>query len=104
MHPPTPLLFLLPLASAAAAAASSPATPQIITPPPSAGYTYHGCYNETTGLPDTAGARALAGGTNLVRAGEMTVEMCWDFCRSGAGDASGGKGGRFLYAGVEYAR
>jgi hypothetical protein len=71
---------------------------------PSSGYTYHGCYNETTGLPDTAGVRALGGGTNLVRAGNMTVEMCWEFCRTGAGDSSGGKTGRFSFAGVEYAR
>lgn len=34
----------------------------------------------------------------------MTVEMCWEFCRSGAGDSKGGKEGRFKFAGLEYAR
>jgi hypothetical protein len=34
----------------------------------------------------------------------MTVEMCWAFCRTGAGDASGGKSGSFRFAGLEYAR
>ncbi|KAK4033135.1 putative fungistatic metabolite [Parachaetomium inaequale] len=100
MHLPS-ISILLPLAAAATAQSTSPLT---IVTAPSSGYTYHGCYNETTGLPDTAGMRALGGGTNLVRAGNMTVEMCWEFCRSGAGDASGGKTGKFLFAGVEYAR
>jgi hypothetical protein len=63
-----------------------------------------GCYNETTDLPNTTGVRALSGGTNLVAAGNMTVEMCWAFCRTGAGDASGGKSGSFKFAGLEYAR
>ncbi|KAK3300927.1 WSC domain-containing protein [Chaetomium fimeti] len=109
MHPPTlPLLLLTALTTTtttvtAQSQSPSPKTLEIVTDP-SSGYTYHGCYNETTGLPDTAGARALGGGTNLVRAGDMTVEMCWEFCRSGAGDASGGEGARFLFAGVEYAR
>ncbi|KAK4128814.1 WSC-domain-containing protein, partial [Parathielavia appendiculata] len=63
-----------------------------------------GCYNETTDLPNTTGARALSGGTNLVAAGNMTVETCWAFCRTGAGDASGGKTASFKFAGLEYAR
>ncbi|KAL2154372.1 hypothetical protein VTH82DRAFT_3048 [Thermothelomyces myriococcoides] len=30
--------------------------------------------------------------------------MCLDFCRTGAGDANGGKTGRFQFAGLEYSR
>lgn len=36
------------------------------TPLPSAsGYAYVGCFNETTGVPNTGGARALAGGNSV---------------------------------------
>lgn len=36
------------------------------TPLPSAhGYTYIGCYNETTGIPGAGGARALSGGNSV---------------------------------------
>jgi hypothetical protein len=71
---------------------------------PASGYVYHGCYNETTALPDTTGARALDDGTNLVAPDDMTVQRCWDFCRTGAGDSSGGNKGSFKFAGLEYAR
>ncbi|KAL2165820.1 hypothetical protein VTG60DRAFT_3743 [Thermothelomyces hinnuleus] len=80
------------------------AAPSIFRPPSSSGYVYYGCYNETTELPDTAGVRALHDGTNLVQPDSMTVEMCLDFCRTGAGDANGGKTGQFQFAGLEYAR
>jgi hypothetical protein len=101
MHPITPLLVILP--SLAAAAETSQQQVAVHTSP-SSGYAYYGCYNETTDLPDTAGVRALNGGTSLVRAGAMTADMCWEFCRTGAGDSSGGKGGSFKFAGLEYAR
>ncbi|KAH6854243.1 WSC domain-containing protein [Chaetomium sp. MPI-CAGE-AT-0009] len=91
MRPPT-LSLSLPLLLLPLVTAATQPTPLSIVTSPSSGYVYHGCYNETTGLPDTAGARALGGGTNAVRPGAMTVEMCWDFCRSGAGDAAGGRG------------
>lgn len=78
--------------------------PSIFYPPSSSGYVYYGCYNETTELPDTVGVRALHDGTNLVQPDSMTVEMCLDFCRTGAGDANGGKTGRFQFAGLEYSR
>ncbi|KAG7292567.1 hypothetical protein NEMBOFW57_002602 [Staphylotrichum longicolle] len=106
-------LLLLPLA--ALTSAQSPTTSpseqqqqqQVVTvvtgPNLPAGYAYHGCYNETTEPADTSGVRALAGGANLVRPGGMTVETCLDFCKTGAGDASGGKSGRFKFAGLEYA-
>ena len=48
--------------------------------------------------------RALNGGTNEVRPGNMTVDMCIAFCGTGAGDASGGKTGKFAFVGLEYAR
>lgn len=110
-------LLLLPLAALTSAQSTSTTSatttsgtqqPQQVTvvtgPNLPAGYAYHGCYNETTDLPDTTGVRALAGGANLVKPGGMTVETCLDFCKTGAGDASGGKSGRFKFAGLEYAR
>ncbi|KAK4151956.1 WSC domain-containing protein [Chaetomidium leptoderma] len=110
MHPLTLLLLpLLPLAATAQEdqTSSSPQQQQqleIVNDPSSSGYVYHGCYNETTDLPDTTGVRALHGGAHLIRPGNMTVDMCWDFCRTGAGDSSGGTSGRFRFAGLEYAR
>ncbi|KAL2127249.1 hypothetical protein VTI74DRAFT_11048 [Chaetomium olivicolor] len=102
---PLPLTFLLLLPlGLGGALAQQQETPALTIFTPRSGYTYQGCYNETTGLPNTTGARALGGGTNLVRPGNMTVEMCLDFCKTGAGDASGGKTGSFKYAGLEYAR
>lgn len=60
-------------------------------------YSYLGCYNETTGLAGTNGARALNGGTSEVGKGNMTVEMCLGFCGGEAGP-------RYMYAGLEYSR
>ncbi|KAK3310583.1 uncharacterized protein B0T15DRAFT_518881 [Chaetomium strumarium] len=114
MHAPTLLSLLLPLIGTTVTVAQpqqqSPAstatttTSLAIHTAPGSGYVYYGCYNETTGLSDTTGARALNGGTNLVAPGNMTVELCWQFCRTGAGDSSGGTTGRFKFAGLEYAR
>ncbi|KAJ9142223.1 hypothetical protein NKR23_g7499 [Pleurostoma richardsiae] len=59
-------------------------------------YAYYGCYNETTGLAGTSGARALSGGANEVGTGNMTVPICLGFCSSG--------GTEYKYAGIEYAR
>ncbi|KAK4111834.1 WSC-domain-containing protein [Canariomyces notabilis] len=92
-----------PSPSSSSAPSPSPSTVTVYTNPGS-GYTYHGCYNETTGLPGTSGSRALYGGTNAVRPGQMTVEGCWEICRTGAGDSNGGTSGKFKYAGLEYAR
>ncbi|KAM7192287.1 WSC domain containing protein [Rhypophila sp. PSN 637] len=58
------------------------------------GYKYHGCYNETTALQDTSGARALYNGKNEVKPGEMTVQRCQTFCNDG----------QFKYAGLEYSK
>ncbi|CAF3549233.1 unnamed protein product, partial [Fusarium graminearum] len=59
-------------------------------------YKYHGCYNETTQIQDSAEYRALADGTHLVKAGKMTVPMCLDFCTS--------NGTQYKYAGLEWSR
>ena len=59
-------------------------------------YKYHGCYNETTQVQDSAEERALAGGSHLVKAGKMTVPMCLDFCTS--------NGTQYKYAGLEWSR
>ena len=59
-------------------------------------YEYFGCYNETTEIPDSAGTRALDGGINEVKKGEMTVPMCLSFC--GDGDT------QYRYAGLEWSR
>ncbi len=103
MHPLTLLPLLLTPLALAQQTQTQTQTLEIYTAPGS-GYIYHGCYNETTELPDTLGVRALNGGTNEVKPGNMTVDMCIAFCKTGAGDASGGKSGRFAYAGLEYAR
>ncbi len=58
-------------------------------------YGYYGCYNETTGIADSAGTRALDG-PNEVKKGEMTVPMCLEFC--GNGDK------QYRYAGLEWSR
>ncbi|KAK3984154.1 hypothetical protein QBC44DRAFT_253537, partial [Cladorrhinum sp. PSN332] len=61
-------------------------------------YSYLGCYNETTNLPNTSGERALYGGINLVAPDVLTVEKCWDFC------ATNNTAIEYKYAGLEYAR
>ncbi|KXX75893.1 putative fungistatic metabolite [Madurella mycetomatis] len=105
LHSTPNLLLSLLLLSAQTLAQSATDTPSVtIHHSPGSGYVYHGCYNETTGLSGTAGNRALYDGTNLVDPGGMTVEKCWEFCRTGAGDSSGGNTAMFQYAGLEYAR
>lgn len=53
-------------------------------------WTYAGCYNETTGVNGTDGARALVGTMETYT--NMTVAACLDFC------------GSDVYAGLEYSR
>ncbi|KAK4176316.1 WSC domain-containing protein [Triangularia setosa] len=60
------------------------------------GYTYHGCFTETTNIANTTGRRALDGGINDVRPDTMTVEKCWEFCGRG--------GSSYKFAGLEYSR
>ena len=103
----TPLLFffcLLLLTLAPTLTLAQQQKPSIYIPPSKSGYTYLGCYNETTDLADTAGLRALNGGKSAAKPGEMTVDMCLEFCSTGAGDSKGGNTARFVYVGLEYSR
>ncbi|KAL1841288.1 hypothetical protein VTJ49DRAFT_7233 [Mycothermus thermophilus] len=103
----TPTLLLLLStwpASPAAAQSQSGLSLTIYNDPSTTGYTYHGCYNETTDLPNTTGLRALHGGKVEIEPGEMTVQRCLQHCSSGAGDAQGGNTAKFQFAGLEYAR
>jgi hypothetical protein len=59
-------------------------------------YKYHGCYNETMQIQDSAQERALIGGSHLVMAGKMTVPICLEFCAS--------NGTQYQYAGLEWSR
>lgn len=59
-------------------------------------YSYHGCYNETTEIPDSNGARALSGGIAEVREDEMTVPLCLEICS--------GEEQEYVYAGLQWAR
>jgi hypothetical protein len=54
-------------------------------------YSYYGCYSETTALNQTAGRRALYGGS-MEALNTMTVSTCLSFCNEGA----------FPFAGLEY--
>lgn len=68
------------------------------TPLPSAfGYSYVGCWNETVGIANSAGVRALSMG-NSTASNLMTTSMCLEFCSSGSG------GETTQFAGLEYGR
>lgn len=67
------------------------ADPTLFTDPD---HTHRGCYKETANLNGTSGGRALSPGTSLVVPGEMTAQMCLDFCASED----------HPYAGVKYSR
>ncbi|ROW01543.1 hypothetical protein VSDG_02119 [Cytospora chrysosperma] len=60
-------------------------------------YSYLGCLNETTDIPNTNGARALADGKVWAGTGYMTVPMCLGFC-------GGGPGQVYRFVGLEYSR
>jgi hypothetical protein len=70
---------------------ASTSTVQARIYPGNSKYAYYGCYNETTKINNTAGLRALRGGTSE-SLDIMTVPMCLKFCRG------------FEFAGLEYAR
>lgn len=102
MAPPFILLLalLLPILTLAQSTTTTPspsaptASPTIVQSVPGSKYTYYGCYNETTGVAGTGGARALAGGTSENLLGQMTVADCLAFCGTGAT--------QYRYAGLEY--
>ncbi|KAK0618114.1 WSC domain-containing protein [Bombardia bombarda] len=97
------VLLLLLISAPAALAGDDPrlATTSNLTifADPSSSYAYHGCFNETTDLPGTTGRRALDGGINEVKPGNMTVQMCQAFCKAG-----GSGGPAYKFAGLEYSR
>ncbi|KAM7219302.1 WSC domain containing protein [Rhypophila decipiens] len=88
------LLFTLLCAASGILAQQAQQAPASIYTDTKDGYKYHGCYNETTALQDTSGARALYNGKNEVKPGEMTVQRCQTFCNDG----------QFRYAGLEFSK
>lgn len=76
--------------------AQSSNTTQLLIYDSSSTYHYIGCWNETTALPHTSGARALPD-ISLEQPGTMTVEVCLDFCAHNRSTA-------YKYAGLEYSR
>ncbi|TLS24702.1 hypothetical protein PpBr36_08683 [Pyricularia pennisetigena] len=68
----------------------------VFSPPSSSTYKYHGCYNETTGLPGTSGSQRAIDGKHKTSPGSMTVQSCLDFC--------GSDGTVYKFAGVEFSR
>ncbi|KAI0195948.1 WSC domain-containing protein [Astrocystis sublimbata] len=64
-------------------------------------YAYAGCFNESAGLPNTTGLRALDGPSE-VKEGEMTVALCLAFCAQG--DPQQNHVAAYRYAGLEYSR
>ena len=79
-------------ATTTSAAAPSQTSTSATVYPGTASWVYYGCWNETTGMNQTGGVRALTGA--LEAADTMTVQTCLDFCS--------GKG--LSLAGLEYTR
>ncbi|GAB7347600.1 hypothetical protein MBLNU459_g4478t1 [Dothideomycetes sp. NU459] len=92
-----PVLSLLSFAAAqtstATAASTSPSEASSDAAPGagSHGYTYVGCYNETTGISGGGGARALANG-KMISNSTQTTETCLAYCSAAS----------MQYAGLEY--
>ena len=86
------------ITSSSSSTSSQPASasPTIVQSIPGSKYKYLGCYNETTSVTGAGGVRALSGGQNEVKEGEMTVPLCLAFCSSGAT--------HYDYAGLEFSR
>lgn len=61
--------------------------------PAPTGWSYYGCYNETTLTNGTEGQRALNGGI-MEALDTMTVPICLEYCKSHS----------FTFAGIEYTR
>ncbi|KAK4992902.1 hypothetical protein LTR50_000808 [Elasticomyces elasticus] len=77
-------------AATASSSSSSPSSTATVAPGTS-GYSYIGCYNETTGIAGSGGVRALVGG-KMEANSTMTPAICLSFC------------GGSQYAGLEYGR
>jgi hypothetical protein len=80
-------------ASTSSAAATATSSVVAIAAAGSDGYSYMGCYNETTGIEGTSGARALSGG-KMETGNDTTVAACLQYC----GDSN------YQYAGLEYSK
>ncbi|KAK3116471.1 hypothetical protein LTR53_003135 [Teratosphaeriaceae sp. CCFEE 6253] len=98
------LLFLPLLALALSVLAQDVSIVNPTTAAPSAtalaasnGYAYVGCWNETVGVANSAGARALTGGMTSAN-NTMTVSSCLKYCSQGYNGAT------MQYAGLEYGR
>ncbi|TLD28993.1 hypothetical protein PspLS_03836 [Pyricularia sp. CBS 133598] len=87
---------LLPLLLIALCQAGAAQDLAIFSPPASSKYKYHGCYNETTGLPGTSGVQRAIDGKHKTAPGSMTVQSCLDFCSSD--DTV------YKFAGIEFSR
>lgn len=72
------------------------ATAELLIYNSSSTYHYVGCWNETTEIAGTTGARALPD-ISLEQPRAMTVETCLDFCAHNQSTA-------YKYAGLEYSR
>lgn len=92
-------LSLLAVASAQSSAtstsAATSATHSVVASaaPGTNGYDYIGCYNETTGISGTSGARALTGG-KMETGDNTTVADCLEYCGQNS----------YQYAGLEYSK
>lgn len=81
--------------SATSTTASASTTHSVVASaaPGTNGYDYLGCYNETTGIAGTSGARALTGG-KMETGDNTTVAECLDYCGQNS----------YQYAGLEYSK
>lgn len=57
------VVFVSAQAATTSSAATSSSTGVVMVYPGSGAWSYYGCYNETTGVANSGGVRALAGGT-----------------------------------------
>ncbi|KAF4547462.1 WSC domain-containing protein 5 [Elsinoe fawcettii] len=97
------LLSLTPLVIADITSALATTTAEIVDPTPAPsgavpgagafGYTYVGCYNETTGFANAGGVRAVNSGSMIANNTQTTLS-CLTFCH----------GNSYQYCGLEYGR
>ncbi|CAD0107963.1 unnamed protein product [Aureobasidium uvarum] len=81
------------ISTSSSAAASASTSVAAVAATGSNGYSYAGCYNETTGIAGTNGDRALSGG-KMETGDTTTVAVCLQYC----GDSN------YQYAGLEYSK
>ncbi|KAK7516053.1 WSC domain-containing protein [Phyllosticta citriasiana] len=77
--------------SSSSSSLSSSSSSSTLSPAPgTSGFTYAGCWNETTGYAQGGSVRALAGGS-MASDTALTAAKCFEFCGTGS-----------QYAGLEY--